>query len=68
MHACIYMMYECMNMLYITFNCYIKVKNEFAMIKNPRNEVSHALLNEKSVHASIHAIHALKMHGHADYA
>ena len=38
------------------------------MIKNPRNEVSHALLKEKSVHASIHAFHALKMHGHADYA
>ena len=65
MHACIYTIHECMKMLQITVNCYIKVKNEIAMIKNSRNEVSHALFKEKSVHAYIHA---LKIPGHADQA
>ena len=40
MHACIYIiMHECMNMLYITYIYHFNVKNEFAMIENPRKEV-----------------------------
>ena len=65
MHAGLYMIHECMNMLQIRCFCNFEVKNEFAMIKNPRKEVSHALFIEMSVHAWIHAF---KMHGHANYA
>ena len=65
MHAWLYMMHDCMNMLQIRCICNFKVKNEFSMIKNLGKEVSHALLKEMSVHA---CIHAFKMHGHAYYA
>ena len=64
-HASLYIMHECMNMLKITCICNFKVKNEFSMIKNLRKDLSHALFKEMFVHA---CIHALKMLGHAIYA
>ena len=54
MHAWLYMMHECMNMLQNRCICNLKVKNEFSMIQNPK-KVSHALLIEMSVHACMHS-------------
>ena len=49
MHAGLYMMHECMNMLQVRCICNFKVKNEFAMIKNPGKGVSHAYFFSKSL-------------------
>ena len=47
MHACIYIMHEGMQMLDMIVFCNLKVINEFSMIKNPKNKVSHAYLIRK---------------------
>ena len=50
MRACIlayiHIMHECMNILQIWSICDFKVKNEFAMVKYPRNKVSQSFLQK----------------------
>ena len=65
-HACMLDYIWCMNMLQIRCICNFKVKNEFAMIKNPRNEGSHVYLFSeiRFMHACLN-IYDAWMHEHA---